>query len=346
MGIETIGGWPGVLRPLTEGRDLSVADAALAMDEILAGNATAAQIAALIVALRMKGECVDEMAGMVRSMYAAATPLDLGDAITKAVDIVGAGGAVARQQAALNVSTMACFVAAGAGAVICKHGNRKASSTSGAFDFLDAIGIPDSVDPDVVVRCVQKAGIGFAFARTFHPCMRFAAPVRAEIGIPTVFNILGPLANPAHVRRQVVGVGDAVQGAKMIQVLQANGSEHAMVVVGDGPIDEFSLTGASHVFELRDGGITEYDVTPESVGLSRVRPEELRGGDGQRNAQLFTELLDGAPGPVRDIVAFNAGAGLVVAGLAADLANGIEAAQSSIDDGLAKGAYERLLAAL
>ncbi len=341
MGVDTIGGWPGILRPLTQGRDLSLEAAEVAMEEILAGAATPAQIAAFIVALRMKGESVDEMTGLVRAMYAAATPLDLGALVDTAIDIVGAGGAPSRQQAALNVSTMACFVAAGAGATVCKHGNRKASSTSGAFDFLAAIGIPDDLSPDVVVRCVREAGVGFAFARTFHPAMRFAAPVRAEIGIPTVFNILGPLANPARVRRQVIGVSDAAQAEKMIRVLQANGAVHVLVVTGDGPLDELALTGESNILELVDGEIRTYGVTPESVGLDRVAA--LGGGDAAQNADLFLAMLDGADGPVRDIVSLNAAAGLLVAGIVDDLGAGVRAAQASIGSGAAAAEHQRLL---
>jgi anthranilate phosphoribosyltransferase len=343
VGIEAIGGWPGVLRPLTQGASLSVEAAGLAMREILEGNASAAQIAAFIVGLRIKGETVDEMLGMVRAMYDAATPLDIAPFTDSAIDIVGAGGAPSRQQAALNVSTMACFVAAGAGAVVCKHGNRKASSTSGAFDFLAAIGIPDDLSPADVARCVREAGVGFAFARTFHPAMRYAAPVRAEIGIPTVFNILGPLANPAHLRRQVIGVSDTIQADKMIRVLEANGAHHVLVVTGDGPLDELALTGESNIHELVDGAIRTYGVTPESVGLDRVGPLAIDGGDAARNASLFAALLDGARGPVRDIVALNAAAGLLVAGIVPDLRAGVEAAHESVDSGAAAAAYQRLL---
>lgn len=341
MGVDTIGGWPSILRPLTQGQDLPLEVAEAAMQEILAGTASPAQIAAFIVALRMKGESVDEMTGLVRAMYAAATPLDLGPLTDVAIDIVGAGGAPSRQQAALNVSTMACFVAAGAGATVCKHGNRKASSTSGAFDFLAAIGIPDDLPPAVVVRCVREAGVGFAFARTFHPAMRFAAPVRAEIGIPTVFNILGPLANPARVRRQVIGVSDRSRAEKMLRVLQANGAVHVLVVTGDGPLDELALTGESNIYELVDGTVRTYGVTPESVGLDRVAA--LDGGDAAHNAVLFRAMLDGAPGAVRDIVSLNAAAGLLVAGIVDDLGAGVRAAQQSIDSGAASAAHQRLL---
>jgi anthranilate phosphoribosyltransferase len=213
----------------------------------------------------MKGETVDEMAGMVHAMLEAATPLDLG---VDAIDIVGTGGAPARRRAALNVSTIACFVVAGAGASVCKHGNRAASSTSGSFDLLEALGVPVDLTPATVVRCVREAKVGFAFARTFHPAMRHAAPVRAEIGVPTVFNVLGPLAHPGHVRRQVVGVPDVAMAERMLRVLAATGSVHAMVVSGAGDLDELSTTGTSVVHEWRDGAVRRFEVAPEDVGLA------------------------------------------------------------------------------
>jgi anthranilate phosphoribosyltransferase len=307
----------------------------------LRGEATAAQIAAFIVALRMKGESVAEMAGMVRAMLGAATPLDLGGQAAMAIDIVGAGGAPARQRHALNVSTMASFVAAGAGARVCKHGNRRASSTSGAFDFLELLGIPVEVTPAVVARCVDEAGVGFAFARTFHPAMRFAAPVRAEIGIQTVFNILGPLANPARVGRYLIGIGDVTVAAKMVRVLAANGAQRAWVVTGDGPIDEVSLTGPTHVQTLdADGTIGHIELTPEIVGLPCVSPDELAGGDAARNVEIFTAVLAGETGPLRDIVVLNPAAALVVTEIAADLHDGVVRAAASIDSGAAQRALD------
>ena len=338
--IDDLGGWPALLRPLTARQDLPAASTRVAMETVLAGRATPAQIAAFIVALRMKGETVDEMAGMVEAMLAASTPLDLG---VDAIDLVGVGGSPSRQVHALNVSTIACFVAAGAGATVCKHGNRKASSTSGSFDLLEALGIPAELEPAMVRRCVVEAGIGFAFARTFHPAMRFAAPVRAEIGIPTVFNVLGPLANPGRVRRQVVGVSDPSLAERMIAVLAATGSVHAMVVTGDGPLDELSTTGPTDVLEWRDGELRRSVVSPEELGLRRVAPGELVGGDAQANAGIARGVLAGEPGPYRDIVVLNAAAGLVVADLAADLDAGVAQAEASIDRGDAAAALDRLL---
>jgi anthranilate phosphoribosyltransferase len=341
MSLDEFGGWPGLLRPLAHGDELTADQTEAAMAVILKGEATPAQIAAFIVALRMKGETVAEMAGMVRAMLGAATPLDLGLHAPTAIDIVGAGGAPARQRHALNVSTMASFVAAGAGARVCKHGNRKASSTSGAFDFLELLGVPCETTPEQVARCVDEAGVGFAFARTFHPAMRFAAPVRAEIGIPTVFNVLGPLANPARVRRYLIGIGDESMAAKMVRVLAANGAERAWVVTGDGPIDEVSLTGPTLVHTLDpDGTVDHYELTPESVGLARVAADELAGGDSARNVEIFTAVLKGQSGAWRDIVVFNAAAALVVCAIATDLADGITRASASIDDGSAERALD------
>jgi anthranilate phosphoribosyltransferase len=341
MALEDLGGWPGVLRPLLDGKDLPADTAAAAMGEVLAGNATSAQISAFIVALRMKGESVDEMAGMVRAMLDAAAPLDLG---VDAIDIVGTGGAPARRKAALNVSTIACFVAAGAGASVCKHGNRAASSTSGSFDLLEALGLPVDLAPAVVARCVREAGVGFAFARTFHPAMRHAAPVRAEIGVPTVFNVLGPLAHPGRVHRQVIGVPDPAMAERMLRVLAATGSVHAMVVSGAGNLDELTTTGTSLVHELRDGELRRYEVEPEDVGLARATPDQLAGGDASANRALAEQVLAGEHGAARDIVLFNAGAGLVVAGVAPDLRAGVDAARAPVDSGAAAAALARLLA--
>jgi anthranilate phosphoribosyltransferase len=339
MGLDEWGGWPGILRVVTAGGDLTIAQTESAMAAMLAGEATPAQVAAFIVSLRMKGESVDEITGLVRAMYAVATPLPL--RCTDAIDIVGAGGSQARQTGALNVSTMASFVAAGAGARVCKHGNRRASSTSGAFDLLEALGGAVELSPEGIDRCVVDAGVGFAFARTFHPSMRHVGPVRTEIGIPTVFNVLGPLANPAKVTRQVVGVADARLAERMLGVLVANGSTRAWVVTGDGPLDELSTTGPSQVFEWHDGVMRSFEVTPESVGLPRVTPHEIVGGDAERNAELFGEVLAGKSGAVREIVALNAAAGLVVAGVACDLRSGVEQAFASIDSGATATALDR-----
>lgn len=342
-GLEAHGGWSTVLRTLTAGSDLDRETARAALDAILRGLATPAQIAGFIVALRQKGETVEEMTGMVEAMLAAATPLTVP---AEAIDIVGVGGAPSRRLAALNASTIACFVAAGAGATVCKHGNRKASSTSGSFDLLEELGIPVEIEPADLERVVSEVGIGFAFARTFHPAMRHAAPVRLELGIPTVFNSLGPLSHPGRVKRQVIGTPEWEMAPRLIRVLEATGSEHAMVVHGEGGLDELTVAGPSKLLELRNGSVTEHDIDARDYGLPRSDPADLAGGDPARNAELTRLILGGEPGPRRDIVVLNAAAGLVVAGLADDLGQGVEQAQAAIDEGSAWAKVEALVVAL
>lgn len=341
MSIDDVGGWKGVLGALTSGDDLTAATAAAALRTILAGEATPAQIAAFIVALRMKGETATEVSGLVDAMLEAAAPLSLPDGV---IDIVGTGGSPRRRSSALNVSTMASFVAAGAGAVVCKHGNRMASSTSGSFDLLEALGVPVDLDGDGVARCVREAGIGFCFARAFHPAMRHAAPVRAELGIPTVFNFLGPLSHPGRVTRQVIGVAEAGRAEVVLGVLRERGAPRAMVVHGSDALDELTITGPSTVWELRDGVVTTSTVDPAALGLSVVASDALRGGDPAANAVIAGEVLGGAVGAERDIVVLNAAAGLVVAGIVDDLRAGVAAAQASIDSGAARASLDRLLA--
>ncbi len=339
--LEGHGGWRAVLGQLSAGRDVETAVAEAAMEAILAGDATDAQIAGFIMSLRIKGESAAEMTGLVRAMQNAATPLHVGE---DAIDIVGVGGAPSRQKHALNVSTMAAIVAAAAGARVCKHGNRKASSTSGSFDLLEALGVAFDVTPQVLAGGIESSGLGFAFARTFHPAMRFVAGVRAELGVPTVFNLIGPLSNPGRVTRQVIGVSDADLGARMIDVLQANGSVHAMVVTGHDQLDEFTTTGPSVVHELRDGNLTTSEITPQSVGLAVATPDQLVGGDASVNAAIATELFGGAPGPKRDIVALNAAAGLVVGGIADSLEHGVGLAGEALDSGAALAKLNELRA--
>jgi anthranilate phosphoribosyltransferase len=334
------GGWPATLRRLIAHEDLTGEEAGAALTEILEGRATPAQIAGFIVALRLKGETVEELRGMVEAMLAEAAPLDLPDGV---IDIVGTGGSARRRVAALNVSTMSSLVAAGAGAQVCKHGNRRASSTSGSFDLLELLGVNIELDGVGVAACVEKAGVGFCFARAFHPAMRHAGPVRAELGVPTVFNVLGPLSHPGRVLRQVVGVSDLGLAEHLIGVLQARGAPRAMVVHGDDGLDELTVTTTSTVLELRDGSVERYTVDPSTFGLSLVESDAMPGGDPATNARLAHELLQGGEGPVRDVVALNAGAGLVVAGLVDDLGAGVEAALGAIDSGRAKSALDTLV---
>jgi anthranilate phosphoribosyltransferase len=339
------GGWRSILSTLTEGRDLTTVQAGAALGEILRGDATPAQIAGFIIALRMKGETVDEMSGMVDAMLAAAAPIELPPDCAGAIDIVGTGGAPSRRMHALNVSTMACFVVAGAGVKVCKHGNRKASSTSGSFDLLEQLGVAVELDGPAVVRCVQDFGIGFCFARSFHPAMRHAGPVRAELGVPTVFNFLGPLSHPARVQRQVIGVADRSMAPTVIGVLRARGAPRAMVVHGHDALDELTTTGVSTVYELREGEVRTYELHPQDVGLAVADPSAVTGGDPMTNAEIARRVLAGEEGPYRDIVVLNAAAGLWVAGRVDDLAAGVGLARASIDQGQARAVLERLIGA-
>jgi anthranilate phosphoribosyltransferase len=336
------GAWPGVLRRLTEGADLSAGEAHGALERVLSGEATQVQTAGFLVALRAKGETAEEIGGLVEAMLEAAAPLVLEDPAAT-LDLVGTGGSAALGGRAFNVSTMASLVAAAAGATVCKHGNRKASSASGSTDLLEALGVEVELDGPGVAACVREAGVGFAFARMFHPAMRHAAPVRAELGIPTVFNLLGPLSHPAQVGRVVLGVTDPTKVALMADVLAARQVAHAWVVHGDG-LDELTVTGPTTVLEVRDGDTRHLEVTPEEVGLQRVTHPEIAVGDPTDNARAAEELLQGARGPVRDMVVLNAAAGLVVCGLAGELAEGVEQAGAAVDDGRATRTLGELVA--
>ena len=340
--LSELGGWPTILGSLVEREDLTADAARAALTDILAGEAAPSQIAAFITALRMKGETVAEVSGMVEAMLAAAAPLEL-PAGVEAIDIVGTGGAPSRRRAALNVSTGACFIAAGAGATVLKHGNRRASSTSGSFDLLEALGVTIELDGPAVARCVTEAGVGFCFARAFHPAMRHAGPVRAELGIPSVFNVLGPLSHPAHVTRQVIGVTDPELAPMILGVLQERGAARAMVVSGSDALDELTITGPSTVHELRDGEVRRYELDPTSVGVATAEPDALAGGDPQANAAIVTGVLDGAGGAPTEIMVLNAAAGLVVAGVVDELADGVTRARESISSGAARSSLDRLV---
>lgn len=339
--LEELGGWVSILGPLTNGHDISADMAQSALTEVLAGESTDAQITALIVSLRQKGETVEELTGLVHAMLGAAVPLVIPDG---AIDMVGAGGSKARQKAALNVSTMSSFVAAAAGAVVCKHGNRKASSTSGSFDLLDELGVNTELTPEGVQACVAEVGLAFAYARTFHPAMRFVGPVRSQIGVPTVFNVIGPLSNPALVKHSVVGVADAAVGERMIEVLKATGHERAFVITGDGAIDELATTGPSVVFELRNDEISRSSLDPAELGIAPPPAEGLRGGDCVANAAIARELFDGVKSPERDMITLNAAAGLMVSGVATSWIDGIERAGEALDSGAAGERLEQLIA--
>ncbi len=332
--------WPTVLSELLAGRNLDAATAREAMVTILRGDATAAQIAGFLVALRAKGEHVDELTGLLDGALHEAMLVPLTqDEQSRCVDIVGTGGDGSHS---INVSTMAAFVIAGAGVPVCKHGNRSASSKCGSADLLELLGVVIELGADGVAACVREAGIGFCFAPVFHPAFRFAGPPRREIGVPTVFNLLGPMANPGRVRRQLIGVADPRFVEPMAHTLQRQGLSHAWVVHGDG-LDELTTTGPSTVLALSDGSITEFVIDPADLGLRPATAADLRGGDPDENVGVVRRVLAGEHGPHRDIVVLNAAAGLVVGGAVADMPTGLEVAGAAIDDGRAQGALDELV---
>ncbi|QXC62326.1 anthranilate phosphoribosyltransferase [Aquihabitans sp. G128] len=338
--LDELGGWPGVLGTLTSRRDLDAEQAAAAMAEILDGNATSAQIAGFIVALRMKGETVVELTGLVSAMVDRSAPVVLARP-EGVIDLVGTGG---DRSHSINVSTLAALTVVGAGGRVCKHGNRAASSACGTADLLEALGVAFDLGPEGVARCVDAVDFGFCFAPRFHGAMRHAGPTRKELGVPTVFNFLGPLANPARVRRQVTGVADPAMAERMVQVLAANGAERALVVYGHDGLDELTITTTSTVHELRDGEVRSYEVDPKALGLAGGTLDDLRGGDADTNARLAHQVLGGQPGPQADIVALNAAAGLVAAGIVEDIASGVDAARASLVEGKAAAALETVIA--
>jgi anthranilate phosphoribosyltransferase len=338
-----LGGWPGVLSRLLGGKSLSLLEAEAVLGQVLAGESTPAQIAALAVALRAKGESVEEMTGFVRAMVAHAVPLELPPGID-VIDTCGTGGDRLRS---INVSTIAALVVAATGAKVCKHGGRASSSAVGAADVLEALGVVADLGPGGVARCIEEIGLGFCFAPRFHPAMRYAAPVRKELGIPTVFNFLGPLANPGRARYQVIGVSDPSMAEKMLGVLAANGAKRAWIVYGDDGLDELSTTGPSTVHELRhsDGGVVPatFRVDPSELQLAPATIEDLRGGDASYNAEVIRRVVAGEASAHRDISVLNAAASLVVIGQADDLAAGVELASTVIDNGGAARVLEEFI---
>lgn len=335
--------WVAIISALVAGRDLDEDQARSAVTDVLDGTAGDARLAALLVGLAAKGVSPVELTAMVGAMVDMAEPLPLADA-SAVVDIVGTGGAARRRSAALNVSTMACVVAAGAGAVVCKHGNRKASSTSGSFDLLEALGVRTDLDAAGVRRCVDDIGLGFAFARVFHPSMRHAAAVRSTLGIPTVFNILGPLAHPAGVTRTVLGVSNPSLAPLMVDVLRRRGAPRAMVVCGHGDTDEFVTTGTTTVHELRDGEVQVFEFDPTSVGIAVVDPSAVAGGSPERNADIAHEIFAGGQGPLTDMVALNAAAALVVSSGVDSIDEGLGRARAALADGSAAAKLDALVA--
>ncbi|MEU0393039.1 anthranilate phosphoribosyltransferase [Streptomyces sp. NPDC006208] len=331
--------WPGVLNALLDNRDQSADATAWAMDRILSGEATNAQIAAFVVALRAKGETVDEITGLVRTMYAHANLIEVPG---PSVDIVGTGGDGAKT---VNISTMSAIVVAGTGAKVVKHGNRAASSASGASDVLEKLGVNLELTPRRVAEVAEEAGITFCFAVKFHPALRHVAATRKEVGIRTVFNFLGPLTNPARVKAQATGVADARMAPILAGVLAERGSS-ALVFRGDDGLDELTTTATSKVWVVRDGAVREEAFDPRDAGIDLVPVEALRGADASYNADVARRLLGGETGPVRDAVLLNAAAALVAlepgdGPLAQQLRAGMDKAAESIDSGAAKAALDR-----
>jgi anthranilate phosphoribosyltransferase len=332
---------------LVNKRDLSQEQAATVMDEIMTGMAHPAQIGAFLTALHLKGETDSEIAGMAAVMQAKATPVHFDGAV---VDTCGTGGDALHGTddacSTFNISTAAAFVAAGAGLTIAKHGNRAASSVCGSADVLEGLGVQIELDAEGVVRCLSEAGIGFMFAPKFHPAMRFVGPVRREIGIRTVFNVLGPLTNPAHARHQVVGVPNAVLAEKLAWALSRLGAVHAIVVHGHEGMDELSLGGENLIYDVRGGEQPRKSTLRASdLGLEAASRAALRGGNVAENVALLRDIVQGrVGGPQRDVVLLNAAAALVAGDLANDFAEGLRMAQKSIDEGRAAARLDRMVA--
>ena len=338
--LVDIGGWPSIITRLLDREDLPAAHARAAMATILAGDATPAQLIGFIIALRAKGETPEELSGLLDAVLDAAEIVPLSDELRdRAVDIVGTGG---DRSHSINVSTMSALVVAGAGVPVCKHGARASSSKCGTADVLEALGVAIEADPAVVLRCVEEAGMGFCLAPRYHPAFRFAAAARREVGVPTVFNLLGPMANPGRVRRQLIGVANPQVAERMLASLRLHGSISSWVVHGGG-LDELTTTGTSTVLSLRDGQVRSFTVDPVALGLAPAIPDELEGGTPDVNAEAVRRVLAGDHGAHRNIVVLNAAAGLVVAERASDLAEGIDMAAESIDSGAAARVLESLV---
>jgi anthranilate phosphoribosyltransferase len=307
------------------------------MAEIMEGAATEAQIAGFVVALRAKGETTDEIAGLVRTMRSFAARVEVaGDVL----DTCGTGG---DRAGTFNVSTAAALVCAGAGVKVAKHGNRAASSRCGSADVLEALGVRIDLPPAGVARCIEDAGIGFCFAPVFHPAMRHAGGARRELGVATIFNFLGPLTNPAGATRQSLGVSDERMMGPMVETLQRLGSDHVVAFHGSDGLDELTLSGPSRIVELRDGEERRYELDPKEVGIERAPVDAVAGGTSEENAATIRSVLSGERGPRRDIVVLNAGAGLVAADRAPDLADGVGIAAETIDAGAAATALDALI---
>ena len=320
------------------GATLTRDEAAHAFDRMMSGEATPSQMGALLMGLRVRGETVEEITGAVTTMRAKMLPVE---APKEAIDVVGTGGDAS---GSYNISTCAALIVAGAGVPVAKHGNRALSSRSGAADVLTALGVRIDLDPLAISRCIREAGVGFMFAPAHHPAMKNVGPTRVELGTRTIFNLLGPLSNPAGVTRQMVGVFSKQWVEPLAQVLKNLGTERAYVVHGSDGLDEITTAGPTTVAALENGAVRTFEITPDDVGLAKVDPEALRGGNAGENAEALGGVLAGKAGPYRDVAILNAAAALVVAGRAKDLREGVARARQSIDSGDAARCLDRLKA--
>ncbi len=328
---------PDLIAKAANAESLDISEAEQAFEVMMSGTATNAQIAGLLMAMRVRGETVAEITGAAKTMRAKATPVQ---APSGSIDMAGTGGTGLDTY---NISTCASFVIAGAGIPVAKHGNRSASSKSGSADVLEALGVRLGIAPQQVSACISAANIGFMFAQSHHSAMKHVMPVRKELGIRTIFNLLGPLTNPAGAKNQVLGVFDKKWLEPIAQVLKNLGSETVWVVHGSDGMDEITTTGDTHVCQLKDGVINNFTISPADFGLAIAKPQDLAGGDAQQNAEAIREVLAGQKGSFRDIVLLNSAAALVVCQKANDLAEGLQQAALSIDNGQARQCLDRLV---
>ncbi len=327
------------LKPIADGRTLSSDEAEAAIMSIMRGEASPAEIAGFLIGLRARGETLDELLGCVRAMRACLLPVKVDD--PNAVDVCGTGG---DQTGTFNISTTVSFVVAGAGVTVAKHGNRAVSSNSGSADVLEILGVRTSLAPAAVEECIREIGIGFLFAPTFHPAMRHVMPVRRTLGVRTMFNIMGPMCNPAGVTRQLIGVFDLDVARMMADVLLRLGCDHVITVHAEDGLDEITLSATTTLFEVKAGmhEPVERQIDPESLGFKRIEPSELRGGTAADNAVILKDVLNGKQGPQRDVVVLNSAFALLVAGHAENIDACLSAARDSIDSGAAWGSLRKL----
>lgn len=322
---------------LADGRDLTLDDAAAVLAEVMHGRASEIQIAGFLIALRTKGETVEELAGLARTMRALATPVR--GSSDDLLDTAGTGGG----RRTFNVSTTAALIAAGAGCTVAKHGNRSATGLSGSADLLEALGARIDLGPEAVARCIDEVGFGFMFAPAHHQATRYVVPVRRELAVRTIFNFLGPLTNPAGATRQLIGVSDADYLDTMAGALARLGTRHALIVSSEDGLDELSISAPTHVVEVLGDQLRRYTIAPEEVGLKPAAPDEVPGGDPMQNADTARGIFAGASGASRDLAVLNAGAAIYAGGGAESVAEGVRVAEHSVDSGAAQAALERFV---